>query len=120
MPSGRANWQHPPHGRGSRSGGDLPIAQINEWAGNRTELELVQEMVVNILKQPREEVNDYSLTQCRKLLKGHYIHIADYVMGNYTVTQNKPQLLKRCRKIGFFPLKKAKSDGFRALLRRLL
>ena len=74
-----------------------------------------------------------SLTKCRKELKGIYIHIADYVNGNYkdqttiikAVTweerrKAKQRLRKRCLKIGFFPREKAKTAHLRALLKQLL
>ena len=61
-----------------------------------------------------------SITQCKKILKGVFINIFDYVDGKYDLKQPDRKALKnRCRERGFFPKKKAKSEHLNQLLQHL-
>jgi hypothetical protein len=62
-----------------------------------------------------------SVTAMKKLLSSVYIHILDFVQGrDHLVQRNLSGLRARCKKLGYFPREKAKSEGLRGLLKVLL
>ena len=89
--------------------------RVNEYFADKSHLEIFQEIAMNLVGKTGK-----TIAECKKLLQGIFIHILDYINGNYADTyEKKSQLIKRCRKIGFFPKEKAKSEGLRDLLEKL-
>lgn len=98
---------------------------VESWAGCRSHLEIVQEMCRNLLQLEEGEVPS-SITQCKKLFRLIFINIYDYVDGIYDKRfKTIVELRKRCKNLqrnrgyGFYPIKEAKSDGLKDLLRTM-
>lgn len=99
--------------------------RVDNWAGNRSHLELVQEMCRHLLNLSEDEVPG-SITKCKELLRPIFINLYDYVEGRYHLQfQSARDLFKRCKKLrrkegyGFYSKGKAKTEGLKDLLRHL-
>ena len=92
------------------------VATVIWRFGNRTPLEILREMVRDLC--PERGVPN-SVTQGKDMLRGVYIHIADYARGDFTLLPDMAALRRRCREIGCFPRKRAKTEGLKFLLRKL-
>ena len=92
------------------------VARVNAHFEDRTELDILQEMVLKLMNVDPPATR----TACAKLLDKVYINIFDYVDGHYDrACRSRTGLLKRCKARGFFPLKRAKSEQLRGLLKVL-
>ena len=89
--------------------------RVSEYFAGMSHLEIFQDIAMNLVGKTGK-----TIAECKKLLQGIFIHIQDYINRDYAlIYEKKSQLIKRCRKIGFFPKKQAKSDGLRDLLEKL-
>lgn len=94
------------------------IAKVNAYFKNKTGLCALQEAVTNLLNIPAYQAHEMNEPQCKKALKGVYINIFDYVAKKFNQQKKNVWLLKkRCEVRGFYPLKKAKSEGLKVLLK---
>jgi len=89
--------------------------KVNEYFEGKSELTILKEMCQNLC----DEVPS-TKSQCRKLLKGVYINIYDYVDREYwRKVATIRQLRYRCKERGYFNRERAKSEGLRHLLKIL-
>jgi hypothetical protein len=107
---------------------------IDDWQGLKAFIlsinDLQSSIISNKLKVYQEiclfMINDKPSTiiQCQIRLSGHYMNIYDYlnkenVDRDEVVFTDFKSFRKRCKKIGYFPKEKAKSENFKVLLQRL-
>eukprot|EP00005_Dracoamoeba_jomungandri_P008157 CAMPEP_0174270950 /NCGR_PEP_ID=MMETSP0439-20130205/46344_1 /TAXON_ID=0 /ORGANISM="Stereomyxa ramosa, Strain Chinc5" /LENGTH=94 /DNA_ID=CAMNT_0015360647 /DNA_START=391 /DNA_END=675 /DNA_ORIENTATION=- len=86
--------------------------KVDAHFSKRDKLDVLQEICNNLLG----ECGD-SVSACKRLLDGVFVNIFDYVEGNYKdVFDSKKALLKRCKKVGFYPKERAKEENLRSLL----
>ena len=90
------------------------LNRVISWAGRRSEDSLWREICVKLTGQ-----SAHTTLECKQILAEEqiFINIFDFVEGKYElVWRTVGQLQGRCEETGYFPLKRAKSTGLRALL----
>lgn len=105
-------------------------AEVEEYFGEKSHLEILQEFICNLL--PKENVPD-TVGKCLRLLNPIHINIFDYVVQKFhLIFDNIDDLISRCEAlkasadgrefgagVGYYPLNRAKQEGFKNLLRSL-
>ncbi len=105
-------------------------AEVEEYFGEKSHLEILQEFIRNLL--PKEDVPD-TVGKCLRLLNPIHINIFDYVVKKFhLIFDNIDDLISRCEAlkasadgrefgagVGYYPLNRAKQEGFKNLLRSL-
>lgn len=105
-------------------------AEVEEYFGEKSHLEILQEFIRNLL--PKENVPD-TVGKCLRLLNPIHINIFDYVVQKFhLIFDNIDDLISRCEAlkasadgrefgagVGYYPLNRAKQEGFKNLLRSL-
>ena len=81
---------------------------------NKTPLMAAREAVSVLLGVPLSKTSMMSMRLCKKRLRRVYINIFDYVAGKYSLQMKSlSELRKRCEEGGYYPKKRAKTEGLR-------
>lgn len=87
---------------------------------NKTPVMVAREAVSALLGIPLSKTKKMSMWLCKKKLDRVYINIFDYVVGDYSLQMKTlGELRRRCRQRGYYPKKKAKTEGLKIFLRHL-